>query len=265
MSKFYKLATIPILLSLVSFVKAQNYHNTFLQYSYGFNYNDYMLGSNPVDGGMSLLTLDQTSVFKYGGIYGFVNYSIASDQFYELGFDNDFETGNKYRLYSEVSPWLSMAGITGKDIKIGPINDISAEASLNLGDGFRAQLYGAGFTFKTPMGSFLKLIAYYRMDNIKVNNAQITGVFDMPILGVDGLRIQGFFDFMPTAQNTFDYGGTDWGPDFLSQTRILLDVGKKTIFKNDPYSKLEIGIDCYMHFNKQMTTFVPQPALRLTI
>ncbi|WP_281615185.1 hypothetical protein [Flammeovirga sp. SubArs3] len=251
--------------------QAQNFSSTFIEYAYGWNNTDYVTGANPKNGGMNLFTLDHTTVTKWGGVYGFVNFMGAPDGFYLTGFNNEDldPAAANYRVYSEVSPWISLGGITGKDFSLGPIADFSIDTQVNMGNGFFAGLAGLGMTFKAPKGGFLKLSTYWRTDNIREDAVQFTGVFDLPIWKKAGFRIQGFFDLIPNATNKPEFGRTDMGTDFISQTRFLFDVGRNTVFKNDENSKLEIGCDIYMHFNKNLaendaTAFVPQPCVRLT-
>lgn len=251
--------------------QAQNFSSTFLEYAYGWNNTDYLTGTNPKNGDMHLITLDHTTVTKWGGVYAFVNYMGAPDGFYTVGFSNEIpdESAGKYRLYSEISPWISLSGITGKDFSFGPVADVSIEGQINVGNGYMAVLAGAGLTFKAPKNGFLKLATYWRTDNIKEDAVQFTGVFDLPLWNKLGFRMQGFFDFIPYAKNKPEFFSTEFGADFLSQTRFLFDVGRNTVFKNDKNSKLEIGVDIYMHFNKDLAAnnagaFVPQPCVRLT-
>lgn len=266
---------LPILLMVSLFAssqsQAQNYSSTFIEYAYGWNNTDYATGTNPANGGMNLFTLDHTTVTKWGGVYGFVNYMGAPDGFYLTGFYNEIpdDGAANYRLYSEVSPWVSLSGITGKDFSFGPVADVSVDGQLNFGNGYMAGLAGVGLTFKAPKGGFLKLSTYWRTDNIKHDAVQFTGVFDLPLWRKLGFRMQGFFDLIPNATNRQAFGGTDLGTDFISQTRFLFDIGRNTVFKNDENSKLEIGCDIYMHFNKDLAennanAFVPQPCVRLT-
>ena len=259
------------LLTITTQSFTQNFSQTFVEYAYGWNNDDFMTGTNPTDGNMHLITLDHVTVTKWGGVYGFVNYMIAPEGFYLIGFNNEIEDSNngRYRLYSEISPWVSIPGVLGKDFKSKLLRDFSLETQINLGVNYFAGLVGAGFTFNTPYDRMLKVSAYWRRDNIKENTMQITGVFDYPIVKKWGLRVQGFFDLIPFAKNREEFGSTELGTDFLSQTRVLWDIGRNTVFKNDENTKLEIGVDVYMHFNKELSkndvvTFVPQPCMRLT-
>lgn len=254
--------------------QAQNYSSTFLEYAYGFNNTDYITGTQAEGGAMHLITLDHTSVTKWGGVYGFVNYMVAPNGFHSNGFYAPIdaaESRESYRLYSEVSPWLSLGGITGQDFSFGPVADVSIDGQINFGNNFFAGLAGFGLTFKAPENGFLKLSTYWRTDNYNENTIQLTGVFDLPIWDKLGFRIQGFFDLIPQHQSQARPDGsyTNYGTDFLSQTRFLFDVGRNTVFKNDKFSKLEVGVDIYMHFNKNLaenncTAFVPQPCVRLS-
>ncbi|MBD0400755.1 hypothetical protein [Flammeovirga sp. EKP202] len=266
---------LPFLLMVSLFAsynsQAQNFSSTFIEYAYGWNNTDYVTGANPQNGGMNLFTLDHTTVTKWGGVYGFVNYMGAPSGFYMTGFDNEIpdEGAANYRLYSEVSPWVSLSGVTGKDFSFGPVADVSIDGQLNFGNGFMAGLAGVGLTFKAPKGGFLKLSTYWRTDNIRHDAVQFTGVFDLPLWRKLGFRMQGFFDLIPNATNRAEFGSTDMGTDFISQTRFLFDVGRNTVFKNDKNTKLEFGVDIYMHFNKDLAAnnsnaFVPQPCVRLT-
>ena len=260
-----------ILLSSSAISLSQNFSSTFLQYSYGWNNDDYINGANPSNGKMNLITLDHLNVTQWGGFYGFVNYMIAPDEFYLIGFHNKTIDSNngRYRLYSEIAPWISIPNLLGKKLDNKIIKDVSLETQLNIGVNFFAGLVGIGFTFNTPPDRSFKISTYWRRDNIRENTMQFTGVFDFPISKKLGLKAQGYFDLIPYAKNRSEYGSTILGTDFVSQIRFLYDAGRHTLFKNDTNTKLDIGVDVYMHFNKDMAThnvytFVPQPCIRLS-
>ncbi|AZQ65522.1 hypothetical protein EI427_25245 [Flammeovirga pectinis] len=244
---------------------------TFIEYQYGWNNTDFMNGQNPKNGGMGMFTFDHTTITKWGGVYGFVNFLFAPDGFYEAGYENETldKTSGQYRLYSEVYPWISLGGVTGKDFSFGPIADVSLDFQINMTNGSAAGLAGMGFTFKGPLKKdFIKLSTYWRTDNVKENSMQITGAFNIHVWERIGFRIHGFFDLIPQVQNRAEFGGADLGTDFLSQVRFLFDVGRDNIFKSHT-SKLEVGCGIGMHFNKELAKykaghFVPQPCVRLS-
>ncbi|MBB6463762.1 hypothetical protein [Flammeovirga kamogawensis] len=274
---FLKNLSISIIVMAGFFMPKSSYaqerkSTTFLEYVYGWNNTDYYCGQNPKNGGMGMFTLDHTTITKWGGVYGFVNFLFAPDGFYEAGYSNETldKTSGKYRLYSEVYPWVSLSGITGRDFSFGPVADVSLDGQINLTNGNAAGLAGIGFTFKAPLKKdFLKVSAYWRTDNVKENSMQITAAFNLHVWQKAGFRIQGFVDLIPQVKNRAEFGGADLGTDFLSQVRFLFDVGRNTIFKNDSFSKLEIGCGIGMHFNKDLkkhkaSSFVPQPCIRLS-
>ncbi|GAA4835294.1 hypothetical protein [Algivirga pacifica] len=259
MKKLFSIFITIVALTIASDAMAQNWNSTFVQAYYGGGYDDFKINNNTADGNMMTVTLQHASSWKYGGNFFFINYTFAPEGF--MNFFNEENTGSKSRIYSEWSPYLSLSKVTGKNVGFGPIADVSVEGSLNVGDGFRAGLGGVGLTFKTPMGTFLKLIGYYRKDNFNEATAQITGVWDIPVWKKGGVRFEGYFDLIPNEQGLGE-NGIHWGTDFLSQARVLFDVGRHTIFKNDTANKLEIGLDYYMHFNKLISTNAPQVAVR---
>ncbi|MEH0155214.1 hypothetical protein V6R21_13795 [Limibacter armeniacum] len=262
MKKVLTTLFLMVLLVVGSKSIAQNWNSTFVQAYYGTQYDDDKILNNPVDGKMTTVTLQHASSWKYGGNFFFINYYMAPNGF--MGFDSEgnlVETSNKNRLYSEWSPYLSLSKVLGQEVSFGPVADVSLEGSLNIGNDFRAGLAGIGFTFKAPQGTFLKLIGYYRNDNFYEATTQITGAWDIPIWKRAGIRFEGFIDVIP--QETSDFG-VDYGTDVLSQARLLVDIGRHFVFKEDNANKLELGIDWYNHFNKITETSVPQVAVRWT-
>lgn len=253
-----KLFTIALLLLGVSVAQAQNFNSTFLQATYGFAYKDNMLSNNTANGEMLTLTLDHVSSWKYGGNYFFIN--ATRGKF--LQFDNETPAGQDWRLYMEYSPNLSLSKITGKKVGLGIIQDVTLEGSVNIsGAGFRAGLGGVGLQFKAPAQGFLKLITYYRNDNFNRAATQFTGVYELPVWRKAGIRLQGYFDLIPSLYDNF---GHHWGTDFLAQPRLLMDIGRHTFFKDDSANKLEVGLDWYLHFNRDLSVSAPQVAVRWT-
>lgn len=262
---------ILILSSTIHRAQGQNFNSTFVEYAYGWNNMDYATGTNPVNEQMQLVTFDHTTATSWGGVYMFVNYMISPSGFYETGYNNQTvdPTSGTSRLYSEISPWINITNLFYKEGESNFLSQISLEGQLNIGHGYKAGLVGLGTTFKTGQNTFLKAMAYWRTDNIKEDAMQITGVFDIPLLKKERIRLQGFFDLIPSAKNKAAYGGTDLKTDFISQARILWDVNSLNLFK-DNYTKMELGVDFYMHFNADLkknnaAMVVPQPCIRVTI
>ncbi|AZQ62928.1 hypothetical protein EI427_11970 [Flammeovirga pectinis] len=258
---------------------AQNYNSTFGQIAYGSGNKDFQFGNNTDNGNMWLLTLDHVSEWSYGGNYAFINFMAADNMIPDLQFDQngapifDPATGapvegteGPIRLYTEWSPWLSLNKITGKDCGFWIFKDFSAEGQLNVSySGYYALLGGLGVTFKTAnYDTFLKLMVYYKsaiFAGQQSNLAQITGVYDIPLSRKLGIRLQGFFDFIPNGVDT-ENNNYMWGTDFLAQPRVLYNLGQH--FMPDEFTKLEVGLDLYMHYNSELSVTAPQAAVRLT-
>lgn len=253
-------------------VTAQNYNSTFGQVAYGSGNYDSQFGNNTENGNMWLFTLDHVSEWSYGGNYAFVNFMYSDLMTPDLQFDkngnplfNDDGTpvqGSEgpFRVYTEWSPWLSLNKITGKDLGFWIFKDFSIEGQLNVSySSFYALLGGVGMTFNTKnYDTFLKLMVYYKAATFAGNTdnlAQITGVYDIPLSRKLGIRLQGFFDFIPNS-NYY------WGTDFLAEPRILYNLGQH--FMPDEFTKLEVGLDLFMHYNDQISVTAPQAAVRLT-
>ena len=238
----------------------QNISATFLQYAYGWNNADFVNATNPVNGNMSLITLDHTTITKWGGVYAFLNLDLAKDGFYTIGSDNNVVDLNAdgIRMYSEIAPWINLKG------------KLSLEGQINVGVGFRAGLLGMGYTFKADSDMFLKIMAYWRTDNIRKDSGQITGVFDIPVSKPYQIRIQGYLDWIPYLENKPEYGSNSLGSDLLTQVRILWNLKSVGLWANDPNTKIEVGLDIYYHTNKLLQSansanIIPQPCLRLSL
>ena len=241
-------------------VAGQNSSSTFLQYAYGFNNADFINGTNPVNGTMSLLTLDHTTSTKWGGLYAFLNVDLANEGFYTIGSDNEIidENADGVRMYSEIAPWINLK------------NKLSLEGQINIGVGFKAGLLGFGYTFKSDSDIFLKLMAYWRTDNIRKDSGQITGVFDIPLSKRYQVRLQGYVDWIPYLENKTKYGSDSLGSDLLTQVRILWNLKALGLMLNSQTTALEFGVDIYFHTNRLLNeansaNVIPQPCLRLSL
>ncbi|WP_044207408.1 hypothetical protein [Flammeovirga sp. OC4] len=251
-------------LTLLTFnvTKAQNFNSTFAQVAYGSGNEDFQFGNNTENGNMWLITLDHVSEWSYGGNYAFINFMAADNMIPDTDFDGNVTHNGPIRLYTEWSPWLSLNKITGKDLGFWIFKDFSVEGQLNVSySSFYALLGGVGMTFKTAnYDTFLKLMVYYKASTFAENTdhlAQITGVYDLPLSRKIGLRLQGFFDFIPNGKDHYY-----WGTDFLAQPRVLYNLGQH--FMPDKFTKLEVGVDVYMHYNEFVSVTAPQAAVRLT-
>lgn len=202
---------------------AESWSNTNVQYLYGNNF-DRLAGADSVpNGSMETITLEHSGGWEYGKNFLFVDLSSA-----------DFGSGKKYKLYAEWAPKISLAKISDSDISWGLIKDVYIAGEINQGDDFRALNLGLALAVDIPAFNFFDLNLFTRKDNFNERTMQLTlawnstfELFSLPLV------FEGFFD----------YYGTDFGTEIISQPRLLLD-GK--VF-SDKTRNLQLGTELYYY------------------
>lgn len=175
-----------------------------VQFLYGQGYE-----RNSDTSDSNVMTLEHNSGWEYGDNYFFVDFS---------NFDRD-----DVNLYGEWCSRLSLFKIanklSGSEINAGPIADVLAVGQMDLGDGFRAYMAGAGAIFKIPYVSYFSVDVKYR-DNPYLDSStyQVTPVWDIPFsIGPVKFDFNGFLDWT---------GREDDQPvSVLTEPQLLLDVG----------------------------------------
>lgn len=220
---------------------AQNFHRTNAQLLYGARFDDARLGNDPRDGELTTLTLEEASAWRYGDSFLFVDMTRG-----------DFPGGERYRLYAEWAPRLSLSKLSGRRVGLGPIGDVLVAGGVNRGHGFHANLLGVGTDLKLPGFAFLQLNAYWRDDNFNDPTYQITPVWLLPLQrGRVALSFGGFADVM---------GTDDDGVDVLAQPQLLLDLGALVGARA---GAVQAGLEWYFHDVGDERTSAPQAMVKV--
>jgi nucleoside-specific outer membrane channel protein Tsx len=158
-------------------------------------------------------TIEHANGWDYGQNFFFVDIAARDD----VGME----------VYAELYTYLSFNKISGSQLSLGPIKDISLLAGLNISnepedDHFSAYLLGLSFDLSNEYFDYLQLdIAAYKSDDVSNKyGLQITPVWSVPFeLGSLKFKFRGFTDFRT--------GNTTNSANFhiLAQPQMLLDVG----------------------------------------
>jgi len=167
------------------------------------------------------VTVEHANGWKYGQNFFFV----------DVAEHNDIGT----EVYAEVYSYLSLNKITGSKLSLGPINDISLLAGINISnkpenDHFKAYLAGLSFDLANKYFDYLQLdIAAYKSDDVRHKyGLQVTPVWSYPFeIGSAKFKFRGFTDFR--TANTSNAGNFH----ILAQPQVLLDIGDLSGIKSD--------------------------------
>lgn len=202
--------TLALALACPATAAAEGYRYLGLSLLYGTEFDDVPAGNVTRGGGMGTLTLEGFSDWPYGDLFFFVDFSRG-----------DFvgQGGIKDRLYAEVIPRLSLSKVSGRRIGAGLVGDVLLAGEFNRGgQGFAANMVGAGVQFAIPGVQVLSLNLLYRDDNFNEPAYQATLVWHAPFdVGAVGLSLDGFADLYGTDR-------TPW--NLMFQPQLLLDVGR---------------------------------------
>jgi len=202
---------------------AEEWSTTNVQFLYGSDF-DRLIGEKSVDNGdMRTITIEHAGGWKYGKHFFFFDLTSA-----------DFENGDSQRLYGEWAPKLSFSKITGKDFSLGIIKDLYLAGEINQGNNFRAYNTGLGVDLDIPSFNFFEFNLFHRKDNFNDASFQITLAWNNNFnIGPLPLIFEGFFD----------YYGTDYGTEIVTQPRLLID-GK---FFSASTKNLQAGVELYYY------------------
>ncbi|MGR9053237.1 MAG: DUF5020 family protein [Gammaproteobacteria bacterium] len=209
-------------------VWAFDWSSSDIQLLYG---NDFEFGVDE----RTTVTVEHADGWQYGSNFFFVDMVDRND------------TG--FEVYAEVYTYLSASKISGFDVSLGPIKDVSLVAGLNIdnqpeNDHFKAYLLGLSFNLANSLFDYLQLdVAAYKDDGIKGRyGIQITPVWSIPFeLGLVHLKFRGFTDFKT--------GNTSASGHFhvLAQPQLLMDLGHLVGWRKDT---VYVGTEYWLWHNK---------------
>lgn len=214
MKNLFLICTI-FLLSIISQTSyAFDWTSNNVQLLYG---SDFEFG----DPDRTTVTVEHSNGWKYGQNFFFVDVMARND----IGTE----------VYAEVYSYLSFNKITGSQISLGPIKDISLLAGINLSnkpenDHFKAYLAGLSFDLSNQYFDYLQLdIAAFKSDDVsRKYGLQFTPVWSYPFqIASAKFKFRGFADFR--TGNTNNSGNFN----ILAQPQVLLDIGDLTGIKSD--------------------------------
>lgn len=168
-----------------------------------------------VDDVRSVVTVEHVNGWKYGDNFMFFDITNA---------DRTNETSTSY--YGEISPRLSFGKMTGMNLNQGLLNDVLITTTAELGEGFRANLYGLAVDLNLPGFAFFQFNYYVRNDiavfgepSPNDTGSQITLVWLVPFsVANTSWAFEGFFDYAYDVDPAED--------NIIAGPRLLLDVGE---------------------------------------
>ncbi len=202
---------------------AENWSKTNIQYLYGNSFDQLAGGDSVPDGDMETITIEHAGGWDYGKNFFFIDMTSA-----------DFASGKQYRIYAEWAPKLSLSQLGGSTLSWGVIKDVFLAGEINQGDDFRAINLGVAVELELPSFTFFDLNLFTRKDNYNDRTMQLTmawesrfALFSLPLI------FEGFFD----------YYGTDFGTEVITQPRLLLE-GKAF---SDRLKNFQAGTELYFY------------------
>lgn len=212
-----KKALIVALLLVCSKLTAQNWSTTNIQYLYGSSFNKLIGEKQLSNAPMQTLTFEHAQGWEYGRHFFFVDMT-----------SGDFSNGKNYLNYGEWIPKLSLSKVSQADLSWGFIKDITLAGEINQGDDFRVYNLGFGIDVALVGFDFFELSLYRRKDNFNEATFQLTAAWKSRFeLLLHGLVFEGFFD----------YYGTDFGREIISQPRLLVQT----------IPNVHVGIELYYY------------------
>lgn len=228
---------------------AQGFHYTDVQLLYGNGFHDRVTGDDTRRGTESTITFESFTTWKYGDSFFFADFTNGA--FVDFG---GAPLAQRHRIYSEWSPRVSLGKLAGHAVAGGPVADVLLAGQINRGgDGFAANLIGAGVDLRVPAFAHLEVDGYYRDDHFNGGTYQVTTVWVSPFrLGPTRWAFQGFVDV----------AGTDGaGTDVTTQPQLLIDLG--ALVGGRP-GTLHAGTEWWYHSNDLVTTSAPEVMVRWT-
>lgn len=199
------LASAALLAPGAAVAGAAQWSSTNFQYLYG---TEHELG----DRTRSIITVEHVNGWKYGDNFFFVDITNPDRE----------GTATPTSYYGELSPRLSLGKISGKDLSLGPIQDVLITTTAEIGEGFRTYLYGLAVDLKLPGFLFFQVNWYIRNEVTFGTDTgqQVTLAWaakPLP-LGPTDLIFEGFLDYA--------WGNDPAEDNLIAGPRLLLDVGK---------------------------------------
>jgi len=208
--------------------RAADWSSTNVQLLYG---DGYELGDNS----MAILTVEHANNWKYG------------DNFFFLDVSNPTAKGTGY--YAEFSPRLSVAKMTGKEMKFGIVKDVLLSATQEMGEDSRANLVGVGLSLDLPKFAFADFNLYYRnserdwLASQTDDGAQVSVAWLLPFsLGNQQMAFEGFADYAWGERG----GSAPKADNLVAGPRLLIDVGN---WFGSPGS-VQVGVEYQIWRNK---------------
>jgi len=252
---------------------------TNVQWLYGWNFNDNLLGYNPPTRAMMTITFNNFTEWKYGDSFFFADLYSANNLpgtcsspsgTGNCGVNaNGPQNGWNATLYAEWHPRVFINRILGqKGPFLGFIRNYGLAFEVNQGAGFQAYLAGLGMDFELPGYLNVGMNFYWRY-------SAVTGGFT---------QYQNTWQFSPFWTLPFSTGPVPWlftgfvdifeNPnghiDVMAQPELLLDVLGLAGGRHD---RLYVGVEWYIHCYQnvypfagtQKTVSAPQLMVQWTI
>ncbi|MGV3587873.1 MAG: hypothetical protein ACO1OF_12780 [Adhaeribacter sp.] len=159
-----------------------------------------------------------TVTLEHFGGYGALEHFGFADLFNDVSLQSP-------SLYLEWYPKVSLSRALGREIKSGPLSDVSLAGGINVlfggSEDFFVYTAGPAFRFRIPGSGLLQLETYY----YKQHGSQYHGTYQftpswdivLPVAGKARFRFRGFMDFIG-----------DRGPgrtQYLTQPQLFYDLG----------------------------------------
>ncbi len=178
------------------------------------------------------ITLETAGAWKYGDWFAFHDFT------YYHGSANEDGTN-----YGEISPRFSLGKITGNDVKLGAITDVSVALTLEHGKGPTTSfLYGVGLDIAVPYFTYFN-VNTYRRDAISNGNYsdgwQVTPAFrmDFPV-GNSAIIVDGYIDWVFAT----DENDSLYKENIHFNPQIKYDLGA-AIFGASKKNQLLVGVE----------------------
>lgn len=166
--------------------------------------------------------------------------------------------------YAEVYTYLSWNKVTGLNLTLGPIKDISLALGLNISnlpaqDHFKAYMFGLSFDLANSLFDYLQFdVTVFKADDVSSRYGfQLTPVWSLPFtIGCINFKFRGFTDFRTGNTNT------SGNFNILAQPQLLVDIGNLAGWKNDT---VYIGTEYSHWYNKFGVKGVDERAIQAMI
>jgi len=202
---------------------AEHWSETNVQYLYGNGFDQLAGGNSVPDGDMETITIEHAGGWNYGKNFFFIDMTSA-----------DFASGKKYLLYAEWAPKVSLSKVSDSELSWGMIKDVYIAGEINQGDDFRAINLGLAVGLDIPTFTFFDVNLFTRKDNYNDRTMQLTLAWNSEFT---------LFSLPLVFEGFFDYYGTDYGTEVVTQPRFLLEG---TAF-SEGLENLHVGTELYYY------------------